>query len=225
MDTINKVSNVTQNKLDQLLGNPYVMAVLKVVLVLYASQIAPKLPSLAQNTLQNTFVKIICISLIAYLAELDFQLSIILAIIFVLSTNLLSGRSIFESYQNVDYGIYHSDESKYNDLLGNPARIGTAKIQESATDNYPGCNKVTMNDLLALFDGDAMKLQKTVQYAMNDIMQRLPENSDAKEKLTKMAYAVGLPYNVEFNDLNAPLIATFLLNYGYKVSEECQVPQ
>ena len=48
--------------------------------------------------------------------------------------------------------------------------------------------------------------------------------STAKENLIKIARAVGLPYNVELNDNNAPLIATILLNYGYKISEDCQVP-
>lgn len=225
MESLSKISDITKSKLDIVLDNPYIMAVIKIVLILYASQIAPKLPSLAQNTLQNTFVKIIGVALIAYLAEVDFQLSIILAVIFVLSTNLLSGRSVFESYDNIEYGKYHADQSKYVDLLGSPSTIGTAKLQESLSDNYPGCNKVTIKDLLALFDGDAMKLQKTVQYAINDIMKKLPSDSDAKTNLTKIARAVGLPYNVKLIDSNASLIATMLLQYGYKVSDDCQVPQ
>jgi hypothetical protein len=81
-----------------------------------------------------------------------------------------------------------------------------------------------MKDLLDLFDGDAMKLQKTVQYSMDILMSRLPDNSDAKNNLITMSRAVGLPYNVELVDRNAPYIATMLLQYGYKISDECQVP-
>jgi hypothetical protein len=222
MDTIKNVSNVAQSKLNEVLQNPYIMAFLKVSLVLYASQIAPKLPTLVNDTLQNTFVKIVAIALIAYLSELDFQLAIILAIVFVLSTNVLSGRGVFESFQN-NQGPFYNDKSKYNNLLGAPALIGTSKIQESTTDNYPGCNKVTMADLVALFDGDKIKLQDTVQNVMAELMK--VATGDAKDKLIKMSRYTGLPYNVEFNDENAGLIATMLLQYGYKVSDDCQAPQ
>lgn len=224
METINKISDLTKSKLQIVLGNQYAMASIKIFLILYASQIAPKLPSLVQNTLQNTFVKIIGVALIAYLAEVDFQLAIILAVIFVLSTNVLSGRSIFESYKNIEYGSYHTDSSKYLNLLGGPAVIGNATLQESLSDNYPGCNKVTLKDLLALFDGDAMKLQQTVQNSISGLMRQLPDGSTPKHNLGVISRATGLPYNLELNDKNAPLIATMLLQYGYKVSDTCQAP-
>lgn len=228
MESLQNVQESVQRNLNVVLKNPYVMAVLKVGLVLYASRIAPRLPSTVQDTFNNTFVKIIAIALLAYISELDFQLAILLAIVFVLSSNLLSGRGMFESYDNISsntVGEYHADMTKYTDLLGKPASVGKFKLQESLSDNYPGCNQVTMKDLIALFEGDALKLQQTVQYAFADLNRMLPADDDAKVKLNKIARAVGLPYNVELNDENAPLIATLLLNYGYKISDECQVPQ
>lgn len=225
MNSIKNVTNVAQVKLTQLLQNPYAMAAIKIVLVLYASQLAPKLPSVVQNTFQNTFVKIIALVLIAYLAEVDFQLAILIAVVFVLSTNILSGRGIFESYKNIEYQVYQKDMTKYTDLLGKPAVIGHGKIEESFTDNYPGCNNVTVEDLLSLFDGNKIKLQTTLQYAVSELIRSYPAESDAKSKLMKMARAVGLPYNIELNDTNAPFLASLLLNYGFKVSEKCQVPQ
>lgn len=225
MDSIKNVTNVAQVKLNQVLQNPYIMAVTKIILVLYASQLAPKLPTVVQNTFQNTFVKIIALVLIAYLAEVDFQLAILTAVVFVLSTNLLSGRSVFESYKNIEYQVYQSDMTKYTNLLGKQAVVGNAKIQESFTDNYPGCNNVTVEDLLSLFDGNKLKLQTTLQYAVSELLKSYPAESDAKSKLMKMARAIGLPYNVQLNDTNAPFLASLLLNYGFKVSEKCQVPQ
>jgi hypothetical protein len=203
------------------------MAVLKVGLILYASRIAPQLPSTVQDSFQNTFVKIILIALLAYVSEVDFQLAILLAIVLVLGTNLINGRGVFESYDNVqlnNIASYHSDMTKYTDLLGKSAQIGKFKIMESVSDNYPGCNKVTIKDLVALFDGDALKLQKTAQYAFSELHSALPQGK-AKDNMVRMARAAGLPYNVELNDNNAPFIATLLLNYGYKVSEDCQAPQ
>jgi hypothetical protein len=224
MESLQGVQETVQRNLNGVLQNPYVMAVLKVTLVLYAARLAPRLPSAVQDTFENTFVKILAVALLAYISEVDFQLAILLAIVLVLGANLLSGRGMLESYQDVG-SEYHQDMKKYTTLLGKPAEIGKVKLVESLSDNYPGCNKITMKDLLGLFDGDALKLQKTVQYAFADLNRMLPPDADAKTKLTQIARAVGLPYNIEMNDENAPLLATLLLQYGYSVSDTCTAPQ
>lgn len=223
MESLQNVSMTIQSNADKVLKNPYVMAVLKVGLILYASLIAPKMPNYVQDGFGNTFVKIIAIALLAYISEVDFQLAILLAIALVLGTNLASGRGMFESYNNVSYGSYHSDMTKYTNLLGKPAEIGKFTLIDSVSDNYPGCNKIKLNDLLAIFNGDALQLQKTVTYTFNELNSSLPPGKD-KDNLLKIARAAGLPYNVELNDASAPFIATLLLNYGYKISEDCQVP-
>ena len=222
MDTI-------QNNLDKVFKNPYVMAVLKVGLVLYASQIAPRMPNYVQDTFKMTIVKFIAVFALAYISEVDFQLAILLAIVLVLGTNLVSGRGVFESYKNLDFynnesqnaGIYQSDITKYTDLLDAPAKIGKVNLIESQTDIFPGCVKVTMKDLLSLFDGNPNKLQETVSNVFFELQKSLPKDK-SEENLLKMARAAGLPYNVKMNDENAPLIATLLLNYGYKISDSCQ---
>jgi hypothetical protein len=226
MESLQNIQTGVQDKLNIILQNPYVMAILKVGLILYASRIAPKLPSYVQNTFENTFVKIIAIALLAYISEVDFQLAILLAIVLVLSANFLGGRGIFESYDNIGFnsvGEYQGDMTKYTNLLGKPAQISNFKLTESLSDNYPGCNNVTLADLLALFNGDAPKLQTTVQYAFYELNKILAGKD--KENLTTVARAAGLPYNVELNDANAPLIATILLNYGYNISNTCQPPK
>ena len=38
----------------------------------------------------------------------------------------------------------------------------------------------------------------------------------------KLAYAVGLPHNVQLNDKNAPLIATLLVYAGFTLSPTCK---
>lgn len=65
---------------------------------------------------------------------------------------------------------------------------------------HPGCAKVTIEDLIKIFDND-------------------------KELLSKAMYACGVPLNLELTDYNAPLIATYLINSDYKVNETCQAPQ
>lgn len=65
---------------------------------------------------------------------------------------------------------------------------------------HPGCSKVTVEDLVKIFDND-------------------------KELLAKAMYAAGIPVNLKLSDSNAPLIATYLINSDYKVTESCQAPQ
>lgn len=228
MEAIKNVEAVIKSKLDPILQNPYVMAVLKITLILYAAQIAPRLPNMASETLQNTFVKIVAIALTAYIAEVDFQLAIILAIIFVIGINASAGRGFFESYQNMgmiqEQGPYYADQTKYKNLLQEPAIVGKAVLLDSMSDNYSSCNDIKMADLLAVFDNDKLKLQNTVIYAFKELANQLPKDSDAMSNLVKIAKAVGLPGNIEFNDSTAPLIATTLINFGFKISKTCQPP-
>lgn len=228
MEAIKNVEAIIKSKLDPVLQNPYVMAVLKISLILYAAQIAPRLPSMASATLQNTFVKIAAIALTAYIAEVDFQLAIILAIIFVIGINASAGRGFFESYENMgmmeDQGPFYADQTKYQNLLQKPAVVGNAILLNSNSDNYSGCNDIKMVDLLAVFDNDKLKLQNTVMYAFKELANQLPKDSDAMSNLVKIAKACGLPGNVQFNDSTASLIATVLVNYGFKINKTCQPP-
>lgn len=204
----------------KVLSNGYVMAPLKILLILYAANISPKLPSFASEIFDNTIVKIILITLLAFISELDFQLALLGAIILVLGSNFLSGRKLLESYQQ---GPFYKDNTKYTTPLGTPAKVGTQVLIEGESDIYPGCTAIKIKDLLALFENDANKLQETVRYSFAELNNNL--KGPKEELLTKMARVVGLPYNVELTDGNAPIIATLLMYHGYKVSESCQSPK
>jgi hypothetical protein len=267
MDIIKNLPIIVEVKLRQALSNPYVMAILKIVLVLYASQIAPRVSPKVSSIFQYTIVKIICVALIAYIAELDFQLAIILAVVFVLSINLLSGRGPLESYEDTEdqyteeqpysheqvyeqpvieeYEPYSQEQVYENpvieeyedsvpgaftdkigqitDLLGKPAKANGFTMLESKTDEFIGCQNVKLADLLAIFDNDAMKLQKTVQFTYHQLMEKMPKGT-SKDNLMKIARAAGLPYNVPLNDENSPFLATILLQHGYYISKTCTAP-
>jgi hypothetical protein len=236
------------------------MAILKIALVLYASQIAPRVSPKVSSIFQYTIVKIVCVALIAYIAEVDFQLAIILAVVFVLSINLLSGRGPLESYEDTEeQQPYYQQESyedteehpysrelvyeqpiiesyedsvpgeftnkidQLTDLLGKPAKANGFTMLESHTDEFIGCQNVKLSDLLAIFDNDAMKLQKTVQFTYHQLMEKMPKGT-SKDNLMKIARYVGLPYNVPLNDENSPFIASLLLQFGYSISKTCTAP-
>lgn len=228
MEAIKNVEAVIKSKLDPILQNPYVMAVLKISLILYAAQIAPRLPSMASATLQNTFVKIAAIALTAYIAEVDFQLAIILAIIFVIGINASAGRGFFESYENMgmmeDQGPFYADQTKYQNLLQKPAVVGNAILLDSMSDSYSACDNIKMADLLAVFDNDKLKMQNTVMYAYKELANKLPKDSDAMTNLVKMVKAVGAPGNIQFTDASAPILATILINAGFAINDKCRAP-
>lgn len=209
MDYLKTIQLKTEIGVNQVLANPYIMAVVKVTLALYAAQIAPKAPDALQTFFSNVYAKIFLIFVIVYLSEKDFQLAIIIAVVYVLSMNALSGRGVLESFA---------------DYTGKYVPEGGFTLIEPKTMIYPGCHDITMDDLYKAFEGDKLKMQSAVQYTFKQLMAKT-KSENSKDLLIKIAYAAGLPYNLSFDKPEtAPYIATLLVNYGYNIKDECQPP-
>ena len=203
-ENLNEVSKMAEKTL----ANPYVMAVVKLTLVIYAARIAPRLPDFFQRALENTYVKIILLMLMVYLSEKDFQLAVVIAVVYVMSVNFMAGRGVLESFAN------YSSEYKAD---------SASKLIEPKTAVYPGCLNMTMADLEKAFDGDMQKLTAAATMAFKDLLA-MAKNKTAKEKFMQIALATGLPYNIKFNDENAPYIATILLYRGFDLGGTCTAP-
>lgn len=209
MDYLKTLQLKTEMGVNQVLANPYIMAVVKVTLALYAAQIAPRAPDFLQKFFSNVYAKIFLIFVIVYLSEKDFQLAILIAVVFVLSMNALSGRGLFETFA---------------DYTGKYIPEGGFTLIEPKTMIYPGCQNITMEDLYNAFEGDRLKMQNAVQYSFKQLMAKT-KSENSKDLLTKIAYAAGLPYNLSFDKPEtAPYIATLLINYGYNIKDDCQPP-
>lgn len=208
METLKQVQTKFNYYLQKGLDNPYVMAVLKLTLIMYAAQIAPKLPNSVSNVLDNSFAKIAILFIVLYIAEKDFQLAIIISIAYVIGTNLLSGRDFLESFSP-----FSKDYTPTN----------SAKLLDPQLDVYPGCHSMTMDDLLTAFQNDKIKLQENVQYAYQQLLHSA-KTKDNQQLLELVSRSTGLPYNVEFTDENAPYIATLLINQGFEFNDTCHPP-
>lgn len=209
MDYLKLLKLKAEVGINQVLENPYIMAVVKVTLALYAAQIAPKAPDALQSFFSNVYAKIFLIFVIVYLSEKDFQLAILISVVFVLSMNALSGRGLLETFAD------------YN---GNFVPEGGFTLIEPKSMIYPGCHNITMDDLYKAFEGDRLKMQTAVQYSFKQLMAKT-KSENSKDLLTKIAYAAGLPYNLSFSKPEtAPYIATLLINYGYNIKDDCQPP-
>ena len=130
---------------------------------------------------------------------------------------------VIEEYEDSVPGAFTDKIGQITDLLGKPAKANGFTMLESKTDEFIGCQNVKLADLLAIFDNDAMKLQKTVQFTYHQLMEKMPKGA-AKDNLLKIARYVGLPYNVPLNDENSPFIASLLLQFGYSISKTCTAP-
>ena len=214
---------------DTILSNGYLVAFIKVFLAIYLGKIAPNPPEYFAVLFNNTYFKMLCLVTIAYLSNIDFSLSLILGVGFVVIINWLAGRGPLESFGQVSRSVYTSenqdwigDFSKVTTLLGKPTELSSAKILESTTDNYPGCLDVKISDLLAVFETNA-KLQQHLDYTYQQLYATAT-NESARERLEAFARYAGVNGNLPLTDANAPYIATMLLNKGFKITDSCSAP-
>lgn len=203
------VSQKVESYIQPVLQNPYAMAVIKIIIVMYAAQMAPRPPVMVTNLFKNTFFKLFALFVIVYLSERDFQLAVILAVVFVIGLNLLSGRGILESFGN--YSSEYTPDSKFT-------------LIEPKTVLFPGCKSIKMDDLYNAFEGDKLRLQANLEHAYKMLLEKYT-TKDKQELLKKVAYAAGLPYNVKFNDEGAPYIATILMYHGFGFANDCVAPK
>lgn len=196
----------------------YGMMSLKLFLVLYASQIAPNTPDYLVTIFHNSYVKIGLIFLMIYMVKYDFQFSLLFAMILVMGMNVASGKHILETYKN----ITGDEPSSYSNVY---EPIGNFKLLDPQNEIVPGCENVTYNDLLIIFDNDNTKLQTSAQNALYALLNDpIYKNTSNAERLKKTIYMIGFPYNLEINDSNAPWIASLLVNYNFIISPTCKPP-
>lgn len=70
----------------------------------------------------------------------------------------------------------------------------------NSPDVYPGCQNTTTSDLLSLFDGDQDALKRSMA-------------------------SLGVPLNLTLTDENSPKIATYFINHGHKITQNCRAPE
>ncbi len=204
------LSSINSN-FEKLFSNVYFIVALKVFLISYGAMIAPNPPQWLKSLLSNSIVKIVLLTIAIMTIQLDFQLALIFAFIFVIGTNTISGRGFLESL--VDLGSSPFSKTYTPD---DP----NSKLLQPQNNVYDGCQGIKLKTLLDAFDGDKPKLQHTVRNAFAQLMNQFT-TTDAKKRLLSIAYRAGLPYNVEVSDETAPYISTLLVDYGYNFGNSC----
>lgn len=116
---------------------PAVAGLLKIFLILYASMIAPELPSSVTWLLDNIVTRVLVLFLIALTANKDPGLSIVLALAFVMTINFLKGKGLLEMFRIDQNTNIHTD-----------------------------CFDVKMQDILNVFGGDEQKMHMAMRNAV-----------------------------------------------------------
>lgn len=202
--------NAVNKSITSVLSNVYIMSLIHVILILYASYYAPNPPQSMKTFFSNTYTKLFFIALLIFIQSKDIVLAVGLAIIFLISINSISGRGPLESFVDDNYGKFSKEFVKTN----------TATLLEPKTNIVTGCEKITLQDILNTFNGDELKMQKTVKYAFQELMSQIQDET-AMQKLTIIAKASGLPSNKYLTDENAPYIASILVQWGYTIGDNC----
>jgi len=191
--------------MNQFLENPYIMAVVKISIIM--AILFSNFEHQSITTLANSSVfKILLLISIVFVSNYDVQLALLLALLYVSVHFKLSGKGLIEPFVSLKSFVKSDD----NLVLIEPLH-----------QIYPGCLNITLNDIISSFNGNTHELNKAVQVSYQDILSQIQTRSE-QEKFMKLAYAVGLPHNVQLNDKNAPLIATLLVYAGFHLSPTCK---
>ena len=87
--------------LDKYLNNPYVTGPLAIFLMLYAGMAKPELPRIITKMFNYTWFRLIIMTLISWTATKDVGISIISAMAFIITFNIINQQDIVEGFTNV----------------------------------------------------------------------------------------------------------------------------
>ncbi len=102
MDQVNNFINGTMRGFDKWMANPYFATIITIVLAVYASLASPNLPSYFKKLFDNSIFKILIITFIAYRANSNPQLSLLVAICFVVTLNFLAEKETKEAFEQIE---------------------------------------------------------------------------------------------------------------------------
>lgn len=116
MDILNQVQKLAMKSLT-FLDNKYVAGAVRVFLVLYASLVAPKLPSGLAKLFTNSIFKVLVLFLIVYLGMKDPTVALLVAVGFTVSMVTLNKLETVSSLGGLLDSVVDSPQKVANELL------------------------------------------------------------------------------------------------------------
>jgi hypothetical protein len=94
--------DILDTGLSSIFKNKYSSTIVTIFLVTYASLARPKLPRFLTNLFENPIFRVFLLSLIVYRGNKDPKISILIAMGFVVTMNIISKQKIFDTFTNTD---------------------------------------------------------------------------------------------------------------------------
>ena len=88
-----------------LVQNSYLFAVLSIFLTMYGPRLHMKLPQSIKNLFDNVVFRGAVLFLIAYLSSSNFQSSLVISIIFLVTMNVLHTSKVLESFEQEGFSV------------------------------------------------------------------------------------------------------------------------
>ena len=130
MEIINNTMGRIDIYMEKIFSNRYYSSIITLVLILYTSVIAPKLPNSILKLFDYSIFRVLILSLVLYYGNKNTKLSIIIAVGFIISMNLLSKRKMFENFTELQPDLEQTDSSiqplDSNELDQNPNLVNTS---------------------------------------------------------------------------------------------------
>lgn len=219
----------TTSTVKSILTNPITYGILAVFLAVYGPKITTKLPSPVVKTLNNNFFRFIIIALIAYLGTKDLQLSLILAIGFLLILSLAMTQDVtenFESYKNENFNNMVNNYNTYvtegfeSNKESNKKKDSKndVEVKREFRDNINSIRKTLKNckntenmdhlsseqrlRLKDFFEEECGKLNKEMAFSKDEVRKETPKKDREvkKEEKATVGEAVGNLINAMSSD-------------------------
>ena len=102
MNQLNIYITKIAKSFDKFMLNPYFATIVTIILTIYASLASPNLPNFIKKLFNNSIFKILIISFIAYRANKNPQLSLLISICFVITLNLIADQENKEAFSQIE---------------------------------------------------------------------------------------------------------------------------
>jgi hypothetical protein len=122
MNYVNKFDNFIEKYANDFVRNQNVVyGIVFLFLMLYSAQIAPKLPLNVLRVFDNTFFKIFIFALILWVARVSPSMAILIAVAFLMSTNVMNNKKLLEFMGNenmddVEYEEEMDEDVEYEEM-------------------------------------------------------------------------------------------------------------
>ena len=110
MINVVKELNAVLSPVNNVLNNKYVTALVAVFVTLYASSVAPRLPSYVSDLFGNFFFRLLMLSLIGFIANKNPAISVLMATGFLLTLMMLNRQESEEGFLDALDSFRQSEE-------------------------------------------------------------------------------------------------------------------